>query len=515
MRKIAVVVIMLSLAFSPIFFQGALAGEASDYGKLDGTLIFSTDKVITDISVYGNRAAWTVWNGDGGENGDVYAYSGNSVSQLTSSPYVERHSSVGELIAWEKWMENSSAIESTAGTIYSGPLVSSPHVDGKNVVFLSEDGVMLYSHNNVKKISNVSDYSPDISGSYVVYGPYIYSLKNSTEWMKFRDLRISSKISYPWIMMVGKNNFGRSTFVDLYNIELDYYTRVWNEDTGSYWSLDSFEIDGNYAVWSYNGIAYVYDLVSMKLTQYSWDGGDIEEISVGGGKLLWSVYEDSGKYAVYMGDAPASQDYVDIILISKNLQHGEYNTLLLTDSQGNHLGYDRDFQHYEDIPGGIEFKSAGDKIVYRVVGNTEGIKYDVLGNSNGKYDLVIRYHSSKSTFGYSADLKSEIVAIDIPINTGELHRYLVNWGKVIGGAKNAIEVLIDKNGDGNFELDIFPSSTHITPAILQGNGSSGSGTTSDDSIFSFDISLEGTTCYAALFILFLIIIGVLLHRRKR
>jgi hypothetical protein len=516
--KVLVVAVLLSLAFSLLFFQGAMAGgEVNTISTefIQGERIFSTDKTVGELSVYGNKAAWTVWNGDGGENPDIYGFVDGSVKQLAASPDPERRASVGNIIAWEKWGKNIT-IESTAGTIYTQGNPMYPQVDGSNVVFLADDGVYLYNGNSAQKISNIAEYSPDISGNYVVYGPYIYSINNSTQGT-FMNSKVSSQISYPWIGIVGRNNFGKSIYISIYNIELGYYRTIWTADTGLYSGLESWDMGDNYMVWTYGGTAYTFNLVTLKLTNYT-SSEYIKNMAVGGGKFLWSTIDDSGMNYVYMTNAPSPPDYVDILLVNKNTGvDQEGNHLLISDSHGNKLGYDKNFEHYANIPGGIELSGSGVKVAYRVIGNTQGVKYDVIGNSNGKYDLIIIYHGSQGTsIGFGSNLKNEIYATNMPIKSGEIHRYIVNWQKVMNGGKNAIEVLVDKNGDGNFDLDVFSSSPHITQDILSNsNGNSGNSGDSEDNGYTFDFSMEGSLCYIGILILVLLIVVAIVVRRRK
>ena len=293
--------------------------------------------------------------------------------------------------------------------------------------------------------------------------------------------------------------------MDIKNIEWNYEKRIWQMDIGEYYTLDSFNIDGNFVVWSYDGTAYLFNLVTMQLSTYYSPMGSIGEIDVGGGKMLWTVDDDYGKHYIVTGDVPATPEYVDVVLTSKvSGLDEEFSNLLLIDSSGNRMGYDSSYHHYEEISGGLEL-TYGKVMRFRVVGNTAGLKYQVIGSSDGKYDLIIERHGATR----GSDLINIAKATDISISKGEIQQYVVDWSKLASGMDGAVEISLDKNGDGTFDTTITTNTGDINQETIDSGGSGGSG--------GFTLYMGGAMCLilGAIVLVAIVLVVILLRKKKK
>ncbi len=518
--------IAFALLVTLLFLQGAVQGGGSIMGDsnvevLSGTMIYSTSHTVDRIAVYGNTAAWVEWNPD---NPDIKGYKDGSIVTFASSADTERWVSVGDIVAWEDYPidSNGGNIMSSEGLVYSGKSPQYPDVYGYNVVFVDNGKIMAKIDGNLKVIDDLGrDYiEPRISSNYIVYGNYVYKISTGQKWAFYHSnkfIRMGSDVSGDWVIAFGRNNFGKSIYIDAFNLYNGAYLRVWYQDVGQYTYFDSVGIDGNLIYWSCDGIGYVYDLVSMKLTSYSVVEGSLDSLVIGGGKMLWGVVKDDGSYEIYMGDAPITpQNYIEVTLFNSGRIDASIVTLLIKDSNGNMLGYDANYKHYKSIPNAVILIEGG-TYSYRLFGS--GYTYSVIGSDGGKYSLKIRH------FGNARAFELDVEALNITISKNEVHQYIVDWAKLADKVKGAVQVSIDKDGDGTFESNFELSTGTITDTLFgsggnNGNsngGNGGSGTTESPEPFEFSFNIGGTLCLAMGALIFLVFIALIvrLARRRR
>ncbi len=517
--------VVFALLVTLLFLQGAVQGGGpivsnSNVGVLNGTIIYSTPHTVDRIAVYGNTAAWVEWNPD---DPDIKGYKDGSLVTFASSPDTEIWVSVGSIVAWEDYppQGNGGNIMSSEGLIYSGNNPQYPDVYGNNVVFVDSGKIMAKINGDLKVIDDIGrdDIEPRISSNYIVYGNYVYKISTGEKWAfdngnKF--INVGSDVSGDWVIAFGRNNFGKSIYIDAFNLYNGAYIRVWNQDVGQYTYFDSVGIDGNLIYWSCDSIGYVYDLVSMKLTSYSVNDGSLDSLVIGGGKMLWGVVKDDGSYEIYMGDEPSTpQNYIEVTLFNSGGIDVSIATLLIRDSNGNMLGYDANYKHYNNIPDAVIIKEGG-TYSYRLFGS--GYTYSVIGSDGGKYSLKIRH------FGNARAFELYVNALNITISKSEVHKYIVDWAKLADKVKGAVQVSIDKDGDGTFESNFDLSTGTITDTLFSSggsngnsNGGGGSETTGSSEPFEFSFNMGGTLCLATSALIFIILIALIvrLARRRR
>ena len=370
----------------------------------------------------------------------------------------------------------------------------------------------------MKVIDNIGrdDIVPKISSNYIVYGNYVYKISTGEKWAfdhNNKFINVGSDVSGDWAIAFGRNNFGKSIYIDAFNLYNGAYVRVWEQDVGQYTYFDSVGIDGNLIYWSCDTIGYVYDLVSMKLTSYSVNDGSLDSLVIGGGKMLWDVVKDDGSYEIYMGDSPSTpQNYIEVTLFNSGGIDASIATLLIRDSNGNMLGYDANYKHYNSIPNAVIIKEGG-TYSYRLFGS--GYTYSVIGSHGGKYSLRIRH------FGNARAFELDVNALNITISKNEVHHYIVDWAKLADKVKGAVQVSVDKDGDGNLEKSFSLSSGTITDTLFSSGGSNGnsngggSGDTGNFKSFDFSFNMGGTLCVVTGVLLLIILIAIVVHRRRR
>ncbi len=514
--------IVIALLVTLLFLQGAVQGggsttDSSNTEVLNGAMIYSTPHTVDRIAVYGNTAAWVEWNP---ENPDIKGYKEGSLVTFANSPDTETWVSVGSIVAWEDYPPggNGGNIMSSGGLIYSGNNPQYPDVYDHNVVFVDNGKIMAKINGNLKVIDNIGrdDIVPKISSNYIVYGNYVYKISTGEKWAfdhNNKFINVGSDVSGDWAIAFGRNNFGKSIYIDAFNLYNGAYVRVWEQDVGQYTYFDSVGIDGNLIYWSCDTIGYVYDLVSMKLTSYSVNDGSLDSLVIGGGKMLWDVVKDDGSYEIYMGDSPSTpQNYIEVTLFNSGGIDASIATLLIRDSNGNMLGYDVNYKHYNSIPNAVIIKEVG-TYSYRLFGS--GYTYSVIGSHGGKYSLRIRH------FGNARAFELDVNALNITISKSEVHHYIVDWAKLADKVKGAVQVSVDKDGDGNLEKSFSLSSGTITDTLFSSGGSNGnsngggSGDTGNFKSFDFSFNMGGTLCVVTGVLLLIILIAIVVHRRRR
>jgi hypothetical protein len=106
----------------------------------------------------------------------------------------------------------------------------------------------------------------------------------------------------------------------------------------------------------------------------------------------------------------------------------------------------------EEIPHSLYFEG-----VVLIFLPADTYRYQVVGTAEGIYNLTI--------VNVVGDESNTFNAIEVPISTGAVHQYKINWDKLSKGEKGAT-VEIDSDGDGVFELSLS-SGREITSSMLK------------------------------------------------
>lgn len=115
--------------------------------------------------------------------------------------------------------------------------------------------------------------------------------------------------------------------------------------------------------------------------------------------------------------------------------------LYILDNQGNITGL-MDGVIKEEIPNSIYDKKTKTAIIFFP---SHGYRYIVKGLKEGVYTLIIEFFVEGNSVAFSAS--------EIPLSTGAIHQYSVNWDALARGEEGVI-LQIDINGDGVFERTI-------------------------------------------------------------
>ena len=499
--------IFVALLLALVIFQGAsqaMSVDAREPVNLEGKLIYSSSGRVSSLAVHGDLAAWMVWR----DTPDIIGYRSGSIVNFAVTEKDEEEPAVGSIVVWVEYdnTTDSYALMSDSGVIYrSSSSISLPDVDGSNVVFMEDTKLMVYYSGSLKVLDEDTGHvgvAPHISGDHVVYGNYIYTVSTGEKrFFKGSSFEsVASDISGDWILVSGKNNFGKGAYVEVMNIKTDEYAKPFDSTVGYYTYFTTVSIDGSYAVWCIDGVAYIYDLYTGNLMTYVQPGFGMDGMVVGGGKLLWSVYDSyNDTYRIYMADVPAGpSEYIEVTLYVY-VGHGETGPkLLVKDSQGNRLGYDSSYNEFNEIPNG-EIIRGGSPFLYRLFGSS--YRYYVLGgDAEARYTLKIRHYTVTRGDSYV-----QVLADNITIKANEMHRYVVDWVKLSHSEDGAVEISIDTNGDGNYDKTVETSSGNINQETIESGGSSG----------FFEINLGGTMCLAIVAIVVILVIVLIVTRKKR
>ena len=510
MRK-GVFVLVLSLLLALTFLQGISQGNEFVRApvELKGTLIqtSSANHGIGKLAIHGNKAAWSQWNDN---DPDIWAYMDGTTKIIANTPDAETSPAVSDIIVWEDSNGNGSNIMSTSGLIYSGNAFY-PDVDGSNVVFLESGKIMGRISGSVITIDTVDsdNVAPHISGDYVVYGNYVYSISQHKKWSFFGGSSFSSSyysdVAGNWALIYGKSNFGKTIYIYAVNLKSGASVRVWTYDVAQYDYLDSIAIDGNLIVWTLNSRGYSFNLITNDLTIYYVSNGDLLRMAVGGGKMIWSITLPDGSYEIYIGDAPSTNlNYVEITLTNTGGHDDGICTLLIIDSNGNKLGYDANYQHYNDILNTVIIQE-GNTYSYRLL-SPGTYYYDVIGKNGGKYTLTIKRYGTTRATDYL-----EVTAKDISIASNEVHRYIVDWTKLANKERGAVTVKMDKNGDGTYESSVSLSTGDISQETLQ---SGGNGPSKEKQIGE-NVSIPTIAILAVLLVSIVVVVALVLKRKHK
>jgi hypothetical protein len=117
----------------------------------------------------------------------------------------------------------------------------------------------------------------------------------------------------------------------------------------------------------------------------------------------------------------------------------------VVDSNGRVLGYQGETL-VSEIPGGVIFFKGSILDAYFIVNATGDYTYYVKGSGTQDYNMtLIKMNPDGST--------SEFDARMIPIDKSAQHKYSLNW-TLLNEGKDGMTLLIDENGDGNYERTI-------------------------------------------------------------
>jgi hypothetical protein len=106
----------------------------------------------------------------------------------------------------------------------------------------------------------------------------------------------------------------------------------------------------------------------------------------------------------------------------------------------------------EEIPYSLYFEG-----VVLIFLPADTYRYQVVGTAEGIYNLTI--------VNVVGDESNTFNAIEVPISTGAVHQYKINWDKLSKGEKGAT-VEVDSDGDGVFEWSLS-SGREITSSMLK------------------------------------------------
>ncbi len=485
--------------------------SSRDVISLSGVEVFSSSTETTgEIAVNKNKIAWEVWytNSTGIYTSDIYVSTdGGTGVAVSSSSGTDKDPDVGDSVIWIHYPDDGSPsyISSTNGAVCKSENdIYMAAIDGKTVAFLEDSissykGTFGYLKMGASPKYVDASYYPnniDVSGDLILFGHYLYSITNGTYWSYTSYNSTYSKISGEWIVETYRTNFGKDVAIAVQNLKTGYLKVIWDEYVGYYGGIDSIDIDSNYVVWTYAGVAYIYSIPEDKLSTLS--AQNVLKIAIGGGTIAWTT-NNNGVYEVWYANAPSIGTYVDVIL--KDRATGvdvEYHNLLITDKNGNKLGCDKSGNYYHDIPNSVAVLEYGRVKEYRIfTSDPSSLTYEVFGAHNGYYDLyVIKYYEGKSrALEFSYDF---VNATDIPISAGEIDSYSIDWIKLEQKEDGAVTLKIDSNGDGTFDKEVTASTGDITPSIKN------SATDINGGILS--IALGGFLCLLIIGVIVLVIV---------
>ena len=164
-------------------------------------------------------------------------------------------------------------------------------------------------------------------------------------------------------------------------------------------------------------------------------------------------------------NSPFGSDYQNIVLGDKLIAVNSNSTILflrspgelrIVDSQNRTTGFVNN-ELKEEIPN--VFYDEEKEVFVMLYPEDDNYRYQVVGTDVGEYGLTAQ--TARGDTFYSFD------ATDIPILTGSIHQYSIDWQKLSHG-QNGVTMQIDSNGDGIFEKTVI-AGNELTPdeIILQ------------------------------------------------
>jgi len=220
-------------------------------------------------------------------------------------------------------------------------------------------------------------------------------------------------------------------------ISIDYDIKYWNEEDRTRCELSKKP---------YEAVCYTLKLagVSCELTvEFNKCISKIEEETA-------RIREDIADYLERFGDAPFTH-YLNAIFKSP----GE---LRVYDSQGRVTGLVNG-EVKEEIPNSYYYNHT-----VAIFYPSDSYRYEVVGTDEGTYGLEVNFVENGETIIFSAT--------DIPVTTGAVHQYTIDWDVLSQGGEEGVTVQIDFDGDGTSELTITTGSTFIfipVPATIDIN----------------------------------------------
>ncbi len=519
--KANLVLLMSILLFSLLIMQGfsslawsvekTTVSDISNTKGISSESIYSTSNEIQSISVYGNTIAWDerFSRGGGNSDADIIVYQSGTTHHYGLAGWEDREPAVGSMVIWSQSPVGAgdAKIVSPTGVVYSKPGTSGlyPAIDGSNVAFdamnsSTGDMVGYIIRGRVGYITPNTTFSMvDISENYIIYGEEVYCITNGTHW-RLMTYATLYKVSGDWALYIGRSNFGKSIYMGILNIKTGENDVIVSYNTGNYGGFDSYDFDGSFVVWSYEGTGYIYNIYS-KETQ-NLPGRSIVHVAIGGGAIAW-VSSSGTEYSIWMASTPKVGSFVDVSLYDPdaNKPDTEPLQLLIIDAQGHRFGgwNPATSDIYREIPGAVVVRG-GVTTEYRIPAvNPDVLRYQVIGRHSGKYSLQVHGFVPVRSFQWAW-----VNATDISIDKDAVHTYTVDWQKVLSGSSSAVKIEIDTNGDGKADKTISAGSS-IDESTIESGGSGG-----------LEVSLSSSGCLivGVMVIVLLVAVIVVVVRRK-
>ncbi|MBU1102821.1 hypothetical protein KJ853_04195 [Patescibacteria group bacterium] len=168
------------------------------------------------------------------------------------------------------------------------------------------------------------------------------------------------------------------------------------------------------------------------------------------GNELWWIVEDVDQFGLIKTE-PKNVEFKDVRITDGEAvceyKKGEYE-MRVYDSEGRATGvFNKTLK--QEIPRSV-YENGNVDIFFPQDGIWE---YELYAVKEGNYKLPITNTVNGKDFVFNA--------VNIPIFSGQTHRYKVDW-KAVAENKNGVTLLVDNDGDGKFEKIISVSGTEFT-----------------------------------------------------